>query len=165
MSKRVLYLCAREHRIAGYDIVYNDIEPKYGCDLVCDCLDVDLSPFDVLVATPPCNYWSKANNRFREFSKVAQMTKHLLPALMVSFHRCGKPYLIENVVNENLTPKPLDFCFTWGNHIWYTNVFFAIPPRSCAVAQHKAQLSYGHRDNNVNVDIIIRCFLEAVCDG
>ena len=37
-------------------------------------MEIDLSPYDVIIATPPCNYYSRANYR-RETSEYSQMTK------------------------------------------------------------------------------------------
>lgn len=161
---RGLYLCAREHRIEGYDIDYNDIEPYDGINLCCSCEDVSLDGYDFVIATPPCNYYSKANYR-REYSKVAQMTKHLLPAILERLRGFKGAFLVENVQNASLLPHP-DHCleFVWGNHTWYTNRFFAIPPHCMEVPQHKAKLPQGHRDGNENVDIIIKCFLDTVVE-
>lgn len=157
-----VYLCAREHRIKGYDIDYNDIIAYDGINLLCSCEDVDLKKYDFIIATPPCNYYSRANYR-RDISSIALATRHLLPYCLKAAMETRKPFLIENVVNASLLPQPSGcFAFVWGEHTFYTNVFFARPPRSFAVRQYKADLPWGHRDGNENVDIIIRCFLEAI---
>ena len=73
-----IYLCAKNHRISGVNLDYNDIEPFPGITHCCSCEEIDLTKYDYIIATPPCNYYSRANYR-RETSKIAQETKHLLP--------------------------------------------------------------------------------------
>ena len=53
-----IYLGAFKARHPQYELVYNDISDKYGCDLVCDMLDVDLSKYDYYLCTPPITRWS-----------------------------------------------------------------------------------------------------------
>ena len=159
---RGVYLASKEHSISGYDIVYNDIIPFSGIDLVCDMLNVDLNDYDFIIATPPCNYYSRANYR-RDVSKVALETKHLLPTIIKRCEALGKPFIIENVCNSTLLPKSNSYEFEFGNHHFYTNVFIFTPDKSYSVKQHTSDRSYGKRDGNYNVDLIIRLFLEVVC--
>lgn len=91
-----IYLCAFRAYHPGRDIVYQDlIEPR---DIGGDGLDVDLSPYDYIIATPPCNWWSKANYR-RNRSIYAMRTAHLLPCLLIKLTKSGKPFIVENVKN------------------------------------------------------------------
>lgn len=48
-----------------------------------------------------------------------------------------------------------------GVDFWFTNMLVPLPPCK-PVPQHKAELSYGHRDNNQNVDIYIRNWVSYV---
>ena len=60
-----VYLFACKARHKNYNLDYNDIVPIYNCDLICDAMQVDLSNYDFIIASPPCNYWSKANPYYR----------------------------------------------------------------------------------------------------
>ena len=59
---------------------------------------VDLSNYDFIIASPPCNYWSKANPYYRT-SKYSLETKHLLPDIIEKLSYLNKPFIIENVKN------------------------------------------------------------------
>lgn len=156
-----IYLCARKHRLEGYNIVYNDIIPFSGIDIVDDMCNVDVSKYDYIIATPPCNYYSRANYR-RDTSRVAQSTKHLLPYCLDLCLTQGKPFIIENVCNSRLLPKSDFYEFDFGNHHFYTNVFMLVPDKSWSVSQNKQNVSRNKRDGNYNVDFIIRLFLESI---
>lgn len=156
-----IYLCAREHRIPGYDIDYNDIVAFSGIDIVDDLMNVDVSKYDYIIATPPCNYYSHANWR-RDTSRIAQSTKHLLPYCLDLCLTQGKPFLIENVMNSRLLPKAECYQFDFGQHHFYTNVFMLIPDKSFAVRQNKQYTTPSQRDGNYNVDFVIRLFLERI---
>lgn len=95
---RGLYLAACKARHECYDITYNDVDAKYKPDILGDMLEVDLSPFDFVIATPPCNWWSKANPYYKT-SEYALKTKHLLPDTIERLAKCGKPFIVENVKN------------------------------------------------------------------
>lgn len=126
-----VYLAARIDRHPDYDIVYNDIDNCFGCDLVCDMLNVDLSNFDFVIATPPCNYWSRANPYYKN-SFYSLNTKHLLPDILKKLGSLGKPFIVENVRNfkrfkENCI---FDICDLYsinvyfiGRHTYFTNIF------------------------------------------
>lgn len=123
---RGVYLAAGLANHPGYDILYNDI--SYIRDIPGNMMDVDLDKFDFIIATPPCNYWSRANYR-RDVSKYALETKSLLPGILKKLINCGKPFIVENVRNERLFSKYklYDFpCFIYiiGRHTYWTNVMF-----------------------------------------
>lgn len=173
---KCIYLAAKRHRLECFKSTvryyYNDIEPFDGLDFVCDMLDVDLEPFDILIATPPCNYYSKANYR-RETSVVAQATKHLLPSILDKFVKTGKPFLIENVCNWSIYPRFLKelvkandiYVYTYGGHYFMSNIFafgFNLPSPPC---EHKAQKAYGHRDDNKAVDWFVNWWLCFILTG
>ena len=156
-----VYLCARKHRIPGYLIDYNDIEYYPGITLLGDCRNIDVSQYDFIIATPPCNYYSRANYR-RDVSTVAQSTKDLLPYCIDICQRSGKPFIIENVCNSSLLPKADCYEFDFGQHHFYTNVFMLVPHKSFSVKQNKAYVCRNKRDGNYNVDLIIKLFLEVI---
>jgi site-specific DNA-cytosine methylase len=93
-----IYLASCKARHEKYDLIYNDIDPKYKPDIVGDMLQVDLTPYDFIIASPPCNWWSKANPYYKT-SKYALETKHLLPDTIIKLSESGKPFIIENVKN------------------------------------------------------------------
>ena len=76
---KVLYLAAFKANHPNWNITYQDINGNR--DIDGDMMDVDLNPYDVIIATPPCNYYSRANYR-RETSDYSQATKHLLPSIL-----------------------------------------------------------------------------------
>ena len=93
-----IYLASCKARHKKYNLIYNDIDPKYKPDIVGDMLQVDLTPYDYIIASPPCNWWSKANPYYKT-SKYALETKHLLPDTIIKLSESGKPFIIENVKN------------------------------------------------------------------
>jgi len=90
-------------------------------------LDIDLSSYDFIIATPPCNYYSRAN-RFRETSMYSQKTKHLLPAILKKLQNQDKPFIVENVINKVLMKDIIKdfkyFIYEYGRHTYFTNVPF-----------------------------------------
>ena len=106
-------------------IIYQDINGKR--DLPGDMMFVDLSQYDYIIATPPCNYWSRANYR-RETSKYSQETKHLLPGILTKLVGIHKPFIIENVRNDKMFKKYhlFDYLSVYvyriGRHTYWTNI-------------------------------------------
>lgn len=124
--KKVIYLAAGRAKLNYPNVVYNDY--KENRDLVCNMMDVDLGDYDILIATPPCNYYSRANNR-RETSTYAQETKHLLPDIIDKFIKTGKPFIVENVRNAPLFQKlglynKSCLVYIHGRHTYWTNCLF-----------------------------------------
>ena len=156
-----IYLASRKHRLPGYNLDYNDIENYEGINKLGDMMEVNLEEYDYIIATPPCNYYSRANYR-REKSDIAQKTKHLLPDILEKLIKLNKPFIVENVCNENRLPKTNVYEFNFGNHHFYTNVFMLIYDKSYAERQNKQYISRSKRDGNKNVDLIIKLFLETI---
>lgn len=162
-----IYLCSRSHRIPGIRCDYNDIESYPGINILKDALYVDLSDYDYIICTPPCNYYSKANYR-RDVSDVANQTKHLLPILLNRLYMLDKPFIVENVNNKVLFDKAglFDYddliVFSFGGHTFWTNIKFTIPNKCLAVKQDKQNVCRNKRDNNYNVDLIIKLFLSEI---
>lgn len=122
---KIIYLaCGRARLNIEETVIYNDISED--CDLKCDMMSVNLDEYDFLIATPPCNYYSRANYK-REMSMYAQETKHLLPDIITKFLKTGKPFVVENVRNKPLFKKiglynfPC-FIYTHGRHTYWTNI-------------------------------------------
>ena len=161
-----IYLCARSARHLNYNLDYNDIDPKFNCNLTCDCKTVDLSKYDFIIATPPCNYWSIANYR-REKSKVALETKHLLKYCLESCIKANVPFIVENVRNAPLFRKndlmnyPLNI-YDIGRHTYRTNVELNLNNIPDQELEFVAKKSYGNRDNTKNVYNVIEEFLRVI---
>lgn len=119
-----IYLGAYEALHPGHDIVYQDINGKR--DLAGDMLEIDISPYDYIIATPPCNYWSRA--RGKRVSQYALKTKHLLPDIINKLSFQNKPFIIENVRNnkrmteENILPCTSCNTYILNRHIYFTNI-------------------------------------------
>ena len=97
-SKKVgIYLAAFKAMHPKYAIVYQDINGKR--DIGGDMMNVDLTPYDFIIATPPCNWWSRANYR-RDRSPYALQTKHLLPDIIKKLCEQDKPFIVENVKKQ-----------------------------------------------------------------
>lgn len=121
---KIIYLASGRAILNHENVTYNDLKEKR--DLQCDMLSVDLSNYDVLIATPPCNFYSHARGN-NPPSEYAKNTKHLLPTIIEKFIRTGKPFIVENVRNAPLFKKLrfYDFnCFvyTHGRHTYWTNI-------------------------------------------
>ena len=86
-----IYLGAYKAAHPNFNIVYQDINGKR--DLDGDMLDIDLDPYDFIIATPPCNYYSRAIGS-RPHSQYALNTKHLLPAIINKLQYLDRPYII-----------------------------------------------------------------------
>ena len=123
---KVIYLGAYKALHCKWDITYQDINGKR--DIGGDMLEVDLSFYDVIIATPPCNYYSKARGN-RKPSKYAEDTKHLLPEIVKKLSSQSKPFIVENVRNLRkfadlgLFDLPIFFYFV-GRHTYFTNIPF-----------------------------------------
>lgn len=94
-----IYLAAFKAEHENYEIVYQDINGKR--DVAGDMMDVDLSPYDFIIASPPCNFYSRANYR-RDISEYSQKTKHLLPSILKKLCKQDKPFIVENVCNSRI---------------------------------------------------------------
>lgn len=104
MNMKGIYLAACKARHSNYNIVYQDIDKKYKCELNGDMLMTDISNYDFIIATPPCNYWSRANPYYMR-SEYSRITKHLLPATILKLASQKKPFIIENVINKTRMTK------------------------------------------------------------
>lgn len=147
-----IYLASCIARHNNYDLVYQDIDPQYNCDIGGSMLDVDLTPYDFVIATPPCQWWSKMNMQYFN-SPYAWQTINLLPLTIIKLVKNKKPFIIENVINrkrfENLGIYKL--CSYYhvrvvevGRHTYFTNTNYDL---ECP--QH---LDFGHGGIRVNND-------------
>lgn len=84
------------HR-AGFDVTGIDIEHKarYPFAFIqADALTVDLSGYDFIWASPPCQRYSAGAARW----KTSDSHPDLIAGIRERIHATGKPYVIENIV-------------------------------------------------------------------
>lgn len=124
---RAIYLGAYEALHPNFDVIYQDINDKR--DLGGDMLDIDLTLYDFIIATPPCNFWSIA--RGNRCSQYSLDTKHLLPDIIKKCFDSGKPYVVENVINKkrfaengiyDLVEEVGCYVYYIGRHTYFTNI-------------------------------------------
>lgn len=121
-----IYLASFKALHNNVNLVYQDINGQR--DISGDMLDIDLSNYDFIIATPPCNYYSRANYR-RDSSIYALNTKHLLPSILKKLISLNKPFLVENVRSFRLFNDLGLFdlpCFVYfiGRHTYWSNILF-----------------------------------------
>ena len=172
-----LYLAACKARHENYDIIYQDIDPKYKCQLGGDMLEADLQDYDFIIATPPCNWWSKANPYYKT-SEYALKTKHLLPNTIEKLGKQEKPFIIENVINKKrfsengiydiINKYKLNYYYV-GRHIYITNIS---ADDILQVEQHqdfkyggKRVNKDGYNQGGSNVHAVIEKWLEILKGG
>lgn len=100
---------AKGYWLAGFDVIGVDIEPqkRYPFEMVvADALQppFDLSGFDAIHASPPCQAYSRSRNNGCHKGSVK-----LIPQVREMLSATGRPYVIENVVGSDLR-DPLELC-------------------------------------------------------
>ena len=91
---------------AGFDVTGVDIEPqpRYPFRFVCaDALDLDLSGYDFLWASPPCQLFTT----FKHLT--TKIYQDLIEPIRAKLKASGKPYIIENVPGAPLQ-NPVTLC-------------------------------------------------------
>lgn len=160
-----IYLAAFKVLHPNYNITYQDINGKR--DIAGDMLDINLNDYDFVIASPPCNYWSRANYR-RETSEYSQKTKHLLPTILNKLIALNKPFIVENVINRKLFKKyglyNVDcFIYEHGRHTYWTNKMINF----LGVKQYKEDITNmpsNKRQGGINVHNVIEYWLELIHD-
>lgn len=166
---KILYLAAGHGVLdTRHELIYQDLFVER--DIGGDMLNVDLSPYDLIIATPPCNYYSRANYR-RDISSYSLLTKHLLPCIIKKCIRSGKPFIIENVRNDRIFNliglyKLPCFYFTHGRHTYWTNNVFdatGIPQSYDFEYGGKPiqNLSSKERQGGTNVKLVLEHYIDA----
>ena len=165
-----IYLAACKARHPDYDIVYQDIDKKYKCDIGGDMLEVNLRQYDFIIATPPCNWWSQANPYYWH-SEYALKTRHLLPLILIKLAKSGKPFIVECVKNLKRYTENHIFRICEKHHIWWQvvgrHVYFTSEPISlhCPQIQDfkyggKRVNSDGYNQGGTNVHNCIEIWLQ-----
>ena len=122
-----IYLGACRATHPQHDLVYQDINGKR--DLGGDMLDIDLSIYDYIIATPPCNWWSQANPYYWR-SEYALKTRHLLQLILIKLGKQDKPFIVECVKNLKRYTENQIFAIcklyniSWqvvGRHVYFSN--------------------------------------------
>lgn len=167
-----IYLAACKARHYNHDIIYQDIDKKYNCDLNGDMLEIDLSDYDYIIATPPCNYWTKANPYYWH-SEYAWKTINLLPLILIKLAKTKKPFIVENVKNrtrfkmyniyrlaERLNLRVVEI----GRHTYFTNTLFDL---ECEQQQDfkyggKRINNDGYNQGGKNVFVVIEKWIKQV---
>lgn len=156
-----IYLGAYKANHPNYNIVYQDINGQR--DLAGDMLSIDLEPYDFIIATPPCNWWSNAFRKIKTMSQYAEDTKHLLPFIIDILIDLDKPFIVENVRNKPLFKKhglyDKDcFIYHYGRHTYWTNIIFN-PIGINQVSDNINNLSSKDRQGGINVHNVIEYWL------
>ena len=155
-----LFSCIAIHK--NFDIIFQDINGQR--DLDGSAFDYDLSQYDFIIATPPCNYYSKINHN-REESDYALKTKDFLPNIIGILLQLGKPFIVENVINESLIPHQYDYdCFVYkvGGHSYWTNIKLDEIYNLPYIKQKKVQDNTLFRQGGYNVHLAVEYFLRVI---
>lgn len=148
-----IYLAACKARHSEHNIIYQDIDTKYKCDLAGDMLDIDISDYDFIIATPPCNWWSKANPYYKT-SAYSLQTKHLLPDTIIKLAHSCKPFIIENVINKKRFKENgiYDLIDLYKLNVYYVGRHMYVSNTICdfinLIPQHQDFKYGGRRINN-----------------
>lgn len=172
---RGIYLASYEAFHQNYNLVYQDINGER--DIGGDMMNVDLTNYDYVIATPPCNWWSRANWR-RDSSEYSLKTKHLLIDILDKLIKLGKPFIVENVRNDKkfkeygLLDLPCHI-YKIGRHTYWSNVIFSHDdiiqkPVTDYKNGKKRYLSSQnldriHRQGGQEVHQVIERWLETIC--
>jgi DNA (cytosine-5)-methyltransferase 1 len=133
----------RGYQLAGFHVTGVDLEPQpnYRGDafVLADMLEVDLTGFDVVHASPPCQNWTAYHR-----SSDVTPRPNLIPAVREKLRDWGGPYVIENVPGAPLE-NPVQYCgsslgLDVRRHRWFeSNVALMAPP--CAHGQQTARFA------------------------
>lgn len=137
------------HR-AGFEVVGVDInpQPRYPFEFrQGDALAADLSGFDFVWASPPCQRYTRAQNA----AKNAEAHPDLVPAVREKLEAWGGPWVMENVVGAPLR-NPATLCgLALGlnvkrHRLFESNVFLFVPP--CPSHDQDYFVIFGHEVRN-----------------
>lgn len=137
------------HR-AGFEVVGVDIapQPRYPFEFrKGDALEADLSGFDFVWASPPCQRYTRAQNA----AKNSEAHPDLVPAVRTKLEAWGGPWIMENVVGSPLR-NPATICgLALGlkvkrHRLFESNIFLMTPP--CPSHDQDYFVIFGHEVRN-----------------
>lgn len=137
------------HR-AGFDVVGIDIkpQPRFPFKFIQgDALEADLSGFDFVWASPPCQRYTRAQNA----AKNAHAHPDLIDPVRRKLEAWGGPWIIENVVGAPLR-NPVTVCgLALGlkvkrHRLFESNVPLEVPP--CGDHRQDYYVIFGHECRN-----------------
>jgi len=139
------------HR-AGFDVVGVDVkpQPRYPFAFVqgdATMPPVDLTAFDFIWASPPCQAFTMAQNA----AKNAHAHPNHIPATRALLQASGRPYAIENVVGAPLENPSLLCGLAFGlkvkrHRLFETSFFMMTPP--CPSHDEDYFVIFGHEVRN-----------------
>lgn len=138
-------------RLAGFCVCGVDIkrQPRYaGCRFIQgDALQADLSGFDFVWASPPCQRYTRAQNA----SKNRAAHPDLIASVRDKLGRWGGPWIMENVVGAPLI-NPTTLCgLAFGlmvkrHRLFESNIMLLAPP--CPSHDQDYYVIFGHECRN-----------------
>lgn len=157
---KVIYLASHTAVLEHDNVVYQDLIIER--DLGGCMLTIDLVDYDILIATPPCNWYSRAIGN-RQPSDYAVNTKHLLPSIIKKFENLDKPFIVENVINKVKMKDIINnlncFYYEFGRHSYFTNVMIDFRH----LEQVADNIKYSNdRQGGINVNIVLDYFIKYV---
>ncbi len=165
---KIIYLASGYAKLQEPGVTYNDlIVPRENRQ---DMLEVDLNEYDILIATPPCNFYSYARGSKRP-SEYALNTAHLLVDIIIKFYYTGKPFIVENVTNKTSMGFIWAMCsdlglyrFKHARHTYITNIKFDVSevPKEFDFKKGGYFINtFSDRQGGNQVSAIIDCFIKA----
>ncbi len=161
---KIIYLAAGYAKLNFDNVTYQDKYVKR--DIAGDMLDVDLNDYDLIIASPPCNYYSIASpiNQNKK-SKYALETKHLLPSIIKKCENLAVPVIIENVINKSRMRDIIDnttlLYYEHGRHCYFTNVMLNLNQVN-QLMEYVAHKSVKQRQGGYNVNRVIEYFVKTL---
>jgi len=121
---------------SGFDVIGVDIEnqPNYPFPFVqANAFDIDLSPFDFVWASPPCQGYSTAATKGSSVPKLIPLVRQFIQSY-------GKPYIIENVGGaKQALDDPIMLCGTmFGLSTFRHRYFESNLPLECSLPHSHA---------------------------
>lgn len=162
---KVIYLAAGSGEIDYKNTTYQDMYIKR--DIGGDMLKININSYDIIIATPPCNYWSRARGN-RKPSQYALDTKHLLPGIIEKLENQNKPYIIENVINKKLMKDIINnfsgHYYEIGRHSYFTNIMINFSKIN-QINENIKLINSKNRQGSINVKNVLDYFIKYVMEN
>ena len=134
--------CAMGYARAGFEVVGVDLfpQPRYPFPFIqADALTFldtgDLTHFDALHASPPCQEYSSTRHLRKALYPHIPAADKLIGPVRARFEQSGLPWVIENVAHSPL-PDALELCGSMfglpiRRHRWFASSLLLFAPRPC----------------------------------